>query len=167
MTRTEFEIRIKKLRPRLKNLRLVKNGRPLTDQDIEDAIQTAFMNAWKYLQSYDPSRSFDVWVTKIFVHCCIAKTKEHHPDQLPEGFDLPHTPYEFLPQLPPEVKECFDSLPQHYRAVLCLQFFEELTVEETAKKLNLMVDQVRGYRARAPRAMRKCLISKGYGAEAK
>jgi RNA polymerase sigma-70 factor (ECF subfamily) len=43
--------------------------------EADEAVQDAFVKAFSHLASYDPTRSFEVWFTRILVNSCLDRVK--------------------------------------------------------------------------------------------
>src|SRR5688500_3588465 len=43
--------------------------------EADEAVQDAFVKAFSHLPTYDPARSFEVWLTRILVNSCLDRVK--------------------------------------------------------------------------------------------
>src|SRR5215217_961278 len=43
--------------------------------EADEAVQDAFVKAFSHLATYDPARSFEVWLTRILVNSCLDRVK--------------------------------------------------------------------------------------------
>lgn len=59
-------------------------------ENAEDVVQSAFERAIRYMDSYDPSRSFDLWFNRILVGC-MADLKREEKLQGMSGTELEET----------------------------------------------------------------------------
>src|SRR5687768_5547549 len=41
--------------------------------EADEAVQDAFVKAFSHLPTYDPARSFEVWLTRILVNSCLDR----------------------------------------------------------------------------------------------
>ena len=44
--------------------------------DSEDAVQTAYLSAFRHLDTFRGQASFKTWITRIVVNCCLMKIRE-------------------------------------------------------------------------------------------
>lgn len=139
------------------------------EQDALDAVQDAFLSAFRSLQGFAGESQIGTWLHRIVVNACLMKlrTAKARPttsiDRLLPAFDetghharavsgWEQTPPEKLQseELRGRVRECIDRLPEGYREVLLLRDIEEFDTEETARKLGISpaAAKVRLHRAR-------------------
>jgi RNA polymerase sigma-70 factor, ECF subfamily len=142
-------------------------------QDTEDIIQETFMRAYLALERYPGERietlKIRPWLYKIAwsVYCNYAgrvKPSLIVPlDASGEGFYLepeedereqPEALYEQAEQRR-ELEALIDHLPPHYRDMVSLYYFEELSQKEIADILNLPLGTVKVYIHRGIRLLRK------------
>src|SRR4029078_11380632 len=48
---------------------------PRDNAEGAEAVQDAFVKAFAHLATYDPARSFEVWLTRILVNSCLDRVK--------------------------------------------------------------------------------------------
>jgi len=142
-------------------------------QDTEDIIQETFMRAYLALERYPTERietlKIRPWLYKIAwsVYCSHAgRTKfslmvpldnpgdglylEPEEDQR----EQPEALYEQAEQRR-ELEVLIEHLPPHYRDMVSLYYFEELSQKEIAEVLNLPLGTVKVYIHRGVRLLRK------------
>jgi RNA polymerase sigma-70 factor (ECF subfamily) len=139
------------------------------EQDARDAVQDAFLSAFRWLPRFEGGCRLSTWLHRITVNASLMKlrTRRRRPeapidDLLPtflaDGHHARH-PHEWRHEaealLVREeerafVRACIDRLPESYRTVLLLRDIEELDTEETARALGVSeaVVKVRLHRAR-------------------
>jgi RNA polymerase sigma-70 factor (ECF subfamily) len=132
-------------------------------REAEDMAQEAFIRAYSRLESYDLERPFGPWMRRVAANLCLNRLASQPPVQ-PEVDDErdPDDPA----QRPEAVSEQRDeaerlrmalvSLPAHYRAVLELRHYQELSYDEIAESLRLPLSNVKSHLFRA----RKLLAEK-------
>ena len=144
-------------------------------QDTEDIIQETFMRAYLALERYPYERietlKIRPWLYKIAwsVYCNHTgrgKLPLMVPLEMPdEGFYLeleedertqPEALYEQAEQRR-ELETLIETLPTHYRDMVSLYYFEELSQKEIAEILNLPLGTVKVYIFRGIRLLRKKL----------
>jgi RNA polymerase sigma-70 factor (ECF subfamily) len=168
-----FEILVRSQTPRLLAVarRLLRN-----EEDAKDAVQEAFLNAFRSLDSFEGASQVSTWLYRITMNTTLMKlrSRRRKPEESIEEFlptfleDGHHTLH------PPEwrdsadvllerredrdfVRSCIDALPESYRTVLILRDVEELDAEETARALALTENVVKVRLHRARQALRSLL----------
>ncbi len=112
----------------------------------EDAVQETFLRAWKYIDSYRASGSFEGWLIRICRNCLTDLAARRTPEptaELPEralGADDTH-----------EIHDLVARLPVHQREVVALCGFLGYDYAGAAELLGVPVGTVRSrlHRARA------------------
>jgi RNA polymerase sigma-70 factor, ECF subfamily len=146
--------------------------------DAEDVAQETFIRAYRSFSSYDPERPIGAWLKTIAVRVCLTSFSngshesfslddEGQPLAQAVGDDL------FQRETDPEeqvqvgerdhsVRKAIIALPPHYRAVIELRHFQELSYEEIAQTLHCPVSAVKInlFRARRMLAERLAGIQK-------
>lgn len=132
-------------------------------REAEDMTQEAFIRAYTRLESYDPGRPFGPWMRRVAANLCLNRLEslpvaqpaldeerdQDDPLQRPEPVAEQHNETERL-----RLALCL--LPPHYRAVLELRHYQELSYEEIAETLQLPLSDVKSHLFRA----RKLLAEK-------
>jgi RNA polymerase sigma-70 factor (ECF subfamily) len=115
--------------------------------EAEDAAQEAFLRAFRYLDRYDPGRSFKTWLLSIASNHCIDRlrrrlTKLSIDDLLPWHPAL--TSQEGSPEratLRHERSDTFqamlEELTPQYRAVLVFYYWYDMSCKEIAETLEI------------------------------
>jgi RNA polymerase sigma-70 factor (ECF subfamily) len=117
----------------------------------EDAVQETFLRAWKYLDSYRATGSFEGWLIRICHNCLVDLTTRRVPEPVS---DFPETPQPADHSW--EVHELLDDLPIQQREVVALCCLLGYDYAEAAELLAIPVGTVRSrlHRARATMATR-------------
>jgi RNA polymerase sigma-70 factor (ECF subfamily) len=152
------------------------------EEDAQDAVQEAFLNAFKSLDRFDGRSQLTTWLHRITVNVCLMKLRsqkrrggpersieEMLPTFVSDGHQTRATPT-WKPISKPEasggiesaevrdlVRSTIESLPEQYRVVLMLRDIEELSTEETAEALGMSVSAVKTRLHRARQALRGLL----------
>ena len=96
-------------------------------EDAEDAVQEAFLHAYRALNRFLPDQAFGAWLHRIVANAALDITrrrKVRDADELPETVASPfHDPAESS-ELRRRLKEALDSLPARQRAVIVLHDVE-------------------------------------------
>jgi RNA polymerase sigma-70 factor (ECF subfamily) len=154
------------------------------EEDSADAVQDAFLRAFRSLGHFEGNSSLGTWLHRIVVNSCLMKLRaQSRSRQIPIDDLLPtfdetghHTrpvrrwEDQALLQLSREeirvqVRACIDRLPESYRTVLLLRDIEELDTEETAKQLEITPAAVKTRLHRARQALRTLLEPVVLGAD--
>lgn len=127
-------------------------------QGAEDQTQDAFLRAHRRLETFDLARPFGPWIRTVAANLCLNELRSGGPVQLPlEEHDLPLQTSWTDPEgraqqseTAAAVRAALLRLPPHYRAVIELRHYGELSYKEIAEGLGISVSSVRShlYRAR-------------------
>jgi len=154
--------------------------RIMRDRDLaDDMAQTAFINAWKHIDSFNGT-SFKPWILRITINACYDELRRirRHPqtDLTPtdeeSGEENEDAPWLMDSAAGPEesveiqdqrtaIKECFDALPSEYRTVFLLIDLEGMDYQAAADVLKKPLGTIKSRLLRARLRMRDCLKSKG------
>ena len=114
-------------------LRIVGNR-----EDAEEAIQDAFLRAYKALGDYQDRERFSAWLTRILVNQCrtvLARTKRR--DALFPDLDLQRlgstSSMESDDGVWPDLEHVLDRLPAEQREAIVLKYADDLTYEEMSR----------------------------------
>ena len=147
-----------------------------SEDDARDAIQDAFLSAFRAIHSFQEGARISTWLHRIVVNAALMKlrTRRRRPEEsiddlLPTFLEDGHrenpgpawreTSESALQRQETRtlVRECIDRLPESYRTVLILRDIEELDTEETAQLLDLTLNAVKIRLHRARQALRTLL----------
>jgi RNA polymerase sigma-70 factor (ECF subfamily) len=151
--------------------RILKN-----EEDANDAVQDAFLSAFKALGQFKGQSRLGTWLHRIVVNAALGllRRRERHPEKSLEDL-LPHFgegEHQLDPpvpwQAPPDttvqnqetralVQRCIGQLPESYRLVLLLRDIEGLGTDETAQALDTSAAVVKTRLHRARQALRSLL----------
>jgi RNA polymerase sigma-70 factor (ECF subfamily) len=146
------------------------------EEDAQDAVQEAFLSAFKNLGRFDGRSQLTTWLHRITVNACLMKlrSQRRRPERAIEDF-LPtfvedgHQTRESTPWKPNVadgiegretrdlVRAKINELPEGYRIVLMLRDIEELSTEDTANALGMTENAVKTRLHRARQALRTLL----------
>src|SRR5262245_10322846 len=161
-----FETLVRKYMPAL--LRVARRFLR-SEEDARDAVQDAFISAYKSIRNFASNSQLGTWLHRIVVNSSLMRlrSQKRHPEEdiealLPrfkeDGHQrIPSAPWtesaETMMQraeLRDLVRAAIDKLPETYRSVLMLRDIEELSTEETARILGINNNtvKVRLHRAR-------------------
>jgi RNA polymerase sigma-70 factor, ECF subfamily len=168
-----FESVVRHETPRLLAVarRLVRN-----EEDARDAVQDAFVSAFRSLDAFEGGCQVSTWLHRITVNAALMKlrARRRKPEQsieellptfLEDGHHARH-PHEWRDDAETLlgrkeerefVRACIDRLPESYRTVLLLRDIEDLDTAEAARLLELNEGTVKVRLHRARQALRTLL----------
>ena len=120
----------------------------------EDLTQETFMRAYDRLHTFDLEREFGPWIRRVAANLCLNHLEAQKVTApLDEERDADENT---RPERQVEVKErsaqvrnALASLPPHYRAVVELRHYQELSYDEIAAELNIPLSDVKSHLFRA------------------
>jgi RNA polymerase sigma-70 factor (ECF subfamily) len=150
------------------NQRLFRTGMSLlnNDADVEDAMQTAYINAYLHLGQFQNNSSFGTWFTRIMINQCLGQIRKARSTRTNIGLQANTinmvTPDSELnnKELSVLLEDAIEQLPDKYRLVFVLREVEDLTVKETAEALDIAPSNVKTRLNRAKTMLKDQL--KGY-----
>jgi len=146
------------------------------EHDAQDAVQEAFLSAFKAIGQFTGTAKLSTWLHRIVVNAALMKLRSRR--RKPEesiGDLLPrfNEQGEWSSQVPAWeassewllqqretrvlVRHCIDRLPDTYRTVLLLRDIEDLNTEEVADTLGITPNAVKIRLHRARQALRTLL----------
>jgi RNA polymerase sigma-70 factor (ECF subfamily) len=148
--------------------RLLRN-----EEDARDAVQDAFLAAFRALPGFAGQARLSTWLHRITVNAALMKlrTRRRHPESLitdllprfdgdgvllheaPAAVTYPDDVVE-RQQTRAALSRGLDQLPEAYRRVLILRDIEELDTEETARLLGTTAGAIKTRLHRARQALR-------------
>lgn len=152
------------------NRRLFRTARAILKDDsaAEDALQEAWVAAWRNLGGFRREAGLSTWLTRIVVNQALQALRRMRPERVVVALDgrddesMLESVADPAPRATPEkamqhaemrqlIERKIDELPEAFRAVFMLREVEELSVEETAACLDIPEATVRTrlFRARA------------------
>lgn len=163
---TAFRELVERYQGAVYNLAYRMLGNP---DDAEDAAQEIFVRVYRQLARYDSSRKFSTWVLAIATNYCIdqlrrrrvqfvpleqivpwARTREAGPERL--ALDR---------EVTDELQDLLKRLPEKYRAVLILRYWEDLSCAEIGATLGLPEGTVKTQLHRARKAVERLMAEQG------
>ncbi|HEY6516274.1 MAG TPA: RNA polymerase sigma factor [Steroidobacteraceae bacterium] len=157
------------------NRRLYRLARAIlgNDAEAEDALQEAYLDAYRSLSRFRGDASLATWLSRLVVNECLGRMRRSARRQ--SVIPLTPTPgdgeVEAVPsdevgspdaaadraQMRVILERRIDALPEAFRAVFVLRAVEELSVEETAECLGIPAETVRSRHFRAKGLLREAL----------
>ena len=161
------------------NRRLYRVARSLLRDgaEAEDAVQEAYLSAYRSMGEFRAEAAVATWLTRIVVNECMTRVRRHarrdnilpmvaaHPAE--EGDTMPESPSANDGETPDRallraelralLETRIDALPQDFRAVFVMRSVEELSVEEAAQCLGIPEATVRSRHFRARSLLRESI----------
>jgi RNA polymerase sigma-70 factor (ECF subfamily) len=146
------------------------------EEDARDALQDAFLSAFKGIGRFEGLSRIGTWLHRIVVNAALSRlrSRQRRPEKSIEDL-LPHfgegehqlvppTPWKATPvailerqELRELVQRCISQLPETYRIVLVLRDIEGLSTEEAAQMLDTTIGVIKTRLHRARQALRALL----------
>jgi RNA polymerase sigma-70 factor (ECF subfamily) len=157
------------------NRRLYRTARAILKDDslAEDALQEAYLAAFRHMDDFRGDAALGTWLTRIVVNQALQALRRTRRDRVVVPFEESDAQHEALnvadsPDTGPEnmllraqtrrlIERNIDALPEGYRTVFVLREVEDLTVEETAAALDIPAATVRTRLFRAKARLRESL----------
>ncbi len=130
------------------------------DADARDAVQEAWVRAWRCRDAWSGEGDAGAWVRAILVRECMRSLKWRSMRRwLPFGADVPDVPAPITaaPLDVDRVRQVVTTLPAQQRVVFTLRFDEGWTLPEIATSLHISPETVKTHLARALDRVRAAL----------
>jgi RNA polymerase sigma-70 factor (ECF subfamily) len=142
------------------------------EQEAEDVMQQAYLNAFTHLRQFNGSARFSTWLTRIAINEALARVRRqgryepfdeessnvepfmtNNPAENPERQAVAH-------ELRGLLESAIDSLPNGMREVFVLREVEGLNTLEVAECLGLSEDVVKTRLSRGRAFLRRLLVER-------
>jgi len=129
--------------------------------EAEDQTQETFMRAYNRLHTFDIEREFGPWIRRVAANICLnfldarKVTFELDNERDADKSLGPEKQVEVIERAE-QVRLALASLPAHYRGVVELRHYQDLSYNEIADELNIPLSDVKSHLFRA----RKLLAEK-------
>jgi RNA polymerase sigma factor (sigma-70 family) len=162
-----YELLIRKYNQRLYR---VAKGILWEEADIEDAIQDAYIKAYKNLSKFEKRSTFSTWITRILINECLIRQKALRRNPVPEISDENKILEQIAGTFNPEMKminnelkvmleKAISLLPEKYRVVFVMREIENMSVADTTSALEITETNVKARLSRAKEMLRNQLMS--------
>jgi RNA polymerase sigma-70 factor (ECF subfamily) len=153
-------------------VKIVKNS-----DDAEDLTLETFGKAFKYLDKYSPQYAFSTWLFRIAVNnsidfirhknnipqCVDSEAYNYEQEQLIEHSQSAATPtpedHVMDKQRIEMLRLAVKQLPDKYRKVVELRYYDELSYEEIAETLNISLSNVKIQLLRAKNMLSQLMVN--------
>lgn len=146
----------------------IVSGRSIVndDDEVEDIMQTAYLNVYLNLAGFKNNSSFSTWLIKILINESLLHKKrkaklEHILLERQGAMHHTETPLSGLmnAELRILLEKSIAVLPEQYRLVFVMREVEEMSTTETMETLNLTESNVKVRLNRAKEMLRDSLSS--------
>jgi len=140
------------------------------DAEVEDVMQTAYINAWENLGKFAFKASFATWLTRILINESLLRLKKRgksinmNDDKMDREIYQQHTKEVQTPvvkiinaELKLALEDAIRQLPEKYRTVFIMREIEEMNVAETQACLDISGVNVKVRLNRAKALLRESL----------
>jgi RNA polymerase sigma-70 factor (ECF subfamily) len=150
----------------------VARGILRSEAESQDAVQAAYLSAFRHLHRFREDSAFKTWITRIVVNCCLMQLRERsYRVRWVHLKDIEQTAGAFVLKSPtPSPEQTASSrelasahnralakLPLRWREVYLLRDVSGLSLREAAKELGVTVAAAKTRLFRA-RARMRCLL---------
>jgi RNA polymerase sigma-70 factor (ECF subfamily) len=146
------------------------------DAEAEDALQDAYLDAYRHIDDFHGGARLSTWLTRIVINQALMRLRKHKRDRIVVPFgdgsgtepdqaeaDVADERSESPPgaTLRAEIRRALerriDELPTAFRTVFVMREVEDMTVDETAECLSIPAATVRTRLFRARALLREAL----------
>jgi len=125
-------------------------------QDADDAVQEVFLRLFRRGNGFDGEEHLRRWLLRVTVNCCRDTLKSPWRKRRTSWEEIPEIPVFDRPEQAALYREVM-ALPEKYRTVLNLFYYEEFTAREIGELLGVDTSTVTARLARARRRLRERL----------
>lgn len=147
-----------------------------SDGDAEDAVQDAYLCAWRALAGFRSDASLSTWLVRIVVNAALRRLKRRTAQVIPLDAAMNAIDPDIQASLSDDpdgrpdsaamraqmrklMEDRIDLLPEDFRTVFMLRAVEEMSVQEVAQALDIPEATVRTRYFRARALLREGLAS--------
>jgi RNA polymerase sigma-70 factor (ECF subfamily) len=168
--RTAFELLMRRYNRRLYRLARATLG---DATEAEDALQEAYVNAYRSIEEFRGSSSLFTWLSRVVLNECLGRQRRSARRQnivpmVSSNTDVDLTSMTSDDAISPDralaraqlrglLERKLDQLPESFRVVFICRSVEEMSVEETAACLDIPEATVRSRHFRAKSLLRESL----------
>lgn len=121
------------------------------EQEAEDAVQEIFLALWQNIHNWDPkgAAKFSTWIYRVSFNKCVdikrKKRPETHGDEMIIAAAGDETAYQdaLQSQVAEKLAALMKSLPEMQAMALRMYYYQELSVDEIAMKLDKSEQSIR------------------------
>ena len=131
-------------------------------REAEDLAQEAFIRAYERIGTFDVERPFGPWMRRVAANVCLNHLSAQKPEEaeFDDEREVVNAPSKEasreVQEEAEQIRMALASLPSHYRAVIELRHYQELSYDEIAAAMKIPLSDVKSHLFRA----RKLLAEK-------
>lgn len=110
-------------------------------EDAEDVVQDAFLQIYQGLPRFKGRSTFFTWAYSVTVHACLAKARRRNRRRI--DADAMNAHIQVADPVRQQMRDAVMALPDRFRMVIILQYYQELSHEEIAQVLGWTIGQVK------------------------
>lgn len=158
--RGAFDLLVRRHLPRA---RLLARRLMQDPEDADDLVQDAFLRALERIGTFDASRAFEPWFTRLLVNLSrdqhrkqnLRRTESHDPERVPGGVRADRD-FERA-ELRNSLEQALQALPDRQRLILTLFEIDGESTDEIARMLKVSKVTIRWHLHQAKRTLRALL----------
>jgi RNA polymerase sigma-70 factor (ECF subfamily) len=132
----------------------------LRDRELaRDAVQEAFVRAWRDLPGLRSPERFDAWLRRLVVNACIDEARRRRRRPIEVELTALHTPAVAdgtrSTVLRDELDRALSTLPPEHRALVVLHYYLGVPVPEAAATLGISLNAAKSRLHRAIGSLRR------------
>jgi len=142
----------------------------------EDAMQQAYLQAYRNLATFGQRATFATWITRIMINECLMVLRKRASTELAEAVAVaeiadrqvqPATAESMIiaEEMRTTLEKAVLQLPDSYRTVFIMREVEQMSTEETAAYLHISAENVKVRLHRAKEHIRTHLLQMAEGVE--
>jgi RNA polymerase sigma factor (sigma-70 family) len=142
--------------------------------EVEDAMQNAYLKAFIHLARFERTASFSTWITRIMINECLMtlrrrKKAAERSAALQLEFDEPHAPQGetrlSLKEMKTLLENAISRLPTKFRSIYVLREIQQMSTTEAAACLGISVESAKVNLHRARERLKLELMKSAGGLE--
>lgn len=159
----KYELLIRKY-----NQRLYRVAKSIlwNEEEVEDAMQEAYIKAYQQLSKFEKRSAFSTWLTRILINECLMK-KRKLKRMAEEDLGSANQPLDTMTpekttvnkELKGLLERAIAGLPEKYRLIFIMREVENISASEVRKVLGISDTNVKVRLSRAKEMLRDSLIT--------
>jgi RNA polymerase sigma factor (sigma-70 family) len=154
------------------NQRLYRVGKAILwkEEEIEDAMQEAYIKAYQQLSAFEGRSALSTWLTRIMINECLMRKRQLLRRETPGEYSEEKVNQIATDMINPEKKvvnkelktlleKAISQLPEKYRLVFVMREIENMNVAETTQVLDISETNVKARLSRAKEMLRNSIMA--------
>lgn len=125
------------------------------EEDALDAVQESILKAYQSIKKLREAEYFRTWITRIVINTARDICRKRRPEEALENAEILPAPEGLSPEDRMDLYAALERLPERYRDMVKLKYFDGLTTREIAQQLGVSEGTVSSSLSRAIQRMRK------------